>query len=224
MNTRNSARGLKNSSINRGRGSSASRNNISIDLQSSPKPKVVHSPVRRPSIPHLERAQSSTSLTSANIFQDTVAMDNQHSLSQHHLVQASEEIPSRSSLNPNVDPFVQSYVPSNSNPLVPNTNTVNSNNASSFDSLFASMEQTMRNTQEEFRKELTSIRESISRIGSAPTVASSRPPESFHGFPNANTLNSNILSDQSGSSGTNLKLEKWKISFDGTTSVSDFIF
>ncbi|XP_046803807.1 uncharacterized protein LOC124419231 [Lucilia cuprina] len=212
MNTRNSSRGSKNSSFSRTRGLSASRNNISIELQDSTgaKPKVVHSPTNRSQV---NRAQSSSNLSSASLFQDIVVMDNQSSTSQPQLVATSGEIPPRSSLNPNVDPFMHTSVPNSNAAVLPNTNYVNPNASNSFDSLLALMQQTMRTTQEEFRRELTSIRESISQIGSAPTSSSNRPPEMFHNFTTSQTPNSNRLSDQSRiSENVNVKLEKWKIS------------
>ena len=108
---------------------------------------------------------------------------------------------------------------SNTNCANPNsTNSpTNPNNTNSFDSLIALMQQTMWAIQEEFCRELTSIRESISQIGNAPTTSSNRPPEMFHNFTSSQTHNFNRTSEQS-------KTEKWKISYDGTGSVSDFLF
>lgn len=228
MNTRSSSRGSKSNSFSRPRGSSATRGNIPVDLQSTcdPKPKVVHSPkiVHSPTaIPRVSRTQSSNSLNSAALFQDISVMDNQNSVSQPHLVETSEERFSRSSLNPNVNPYV---FPSTSTtaPLVPNTTSTNSTNTPSFDSLVAFMEQTIRNTQDEFRRELSVIRESISHIGITSNDTQDRHPELAPHV--LNSPNSNILSGSQNkvNSDSNVKLEKWKISYNGIGSVKDFLF
>ncbi|KAI8115675.1 hypothetical protein CVS40_12206 [Lucilia cuprina] len=90
------------------------------------------------------------------------------------------------------------------------------------------MQQTMRSTQEEFRRELTSIRESISQIGSASTVTSNRQPLNLPNFSSSNTPFSNSNHISEGQSrileNPNVKLEKWRISYDGTGSISDFLF
>lgn len=224
MNTRNSSRGARNNSFTGTRGSSTFGNNISIDLQDSSgaKTKVVHSPAPRTQV---NRAQSSGNLSSSSLFQDIVVTDNQNSASQPQLVAAPEEIPSRSSLNPNVDPLVHASTSSSGAPRAPNTDYANPNSTNSFDSLVALMQQTIWTTQEEFRRELTSIRESISQIGNAPTTSSNRPPEMLHNFTSSQTPNSNRRWEQNRIvENTNVKLEKWKISYDGTGSVSDFLF
>ncbi|KAI8114969.1 hypothetical protein CVS40_12746 [Lucilia cuprina] len=226
METRNSSRGNRNSSSGQGRGSSATRNNVSAELQSStssPKPRVVHSPAnRQPPTQQIHRPQSSNSLPSSTLFQDIQLLSNQNSASEPHVnISCSERAPVEPTMNPVNEQF---SLPSNNAPLVLN------NSASSLDSLIALMQQTMRNTQEEFRKELTSIRASIAQIGSVPTSNVNRQPEFFTNFTESNTpvSNSNRPSDNqsrySANSETNIKLEKWKITYNGSGSVSDFLF
>lgn len=82
MNTRSSSSSQKNSSFHRGRGarsSSASRNNISIELgdsNSGTKPKVVHSPATKISA-QTQRTESLNSLPTQIPFQETQVMDSQ---------------------------------------------------------------------------------------------------------------------------------------------------
>ncbi|KAI8119349.1 hypothetical protein CVS40_9139 [Lucilia cuprina] len=229
METRNSSKGSRNSSFGKGRGSSTSHN-IATDFQSSsssPKPKVVHSPANRPIPQQTQRPQSSSSLPSSSLFQDIQIVSDQHLTSQPQVnISGSEGIAFNPSMNPAYDQFSN---PANNAPLVPNANT-NAASSSSFDSLIALMQQTMRNTQEEFRKELTSIRASIAQIGSIPSSSINRPPELLTNFTDSNTPSSNMnrtTDNQTRSFGngeSNIKLEKWKISYDGSGSVSDFLF
>ena len=246
MNTRNSSRDNSRISGIRGRSvRTSSRNNISIDLQDQVPgsgSKVVHSPAPRPSISKpLGRTESSNSLnlsttntlatrlaeegrssSTSLLFQDIQIMDNQElSANAQAFVPSNESIsvtgPSRVMNEPSMNP-INTYANNNMNTT---TNTP-------FDSLIALMEQSMRNTREEFRKELSSIRDSISQIGSANQSNTFRPSEIVNNFPNSNTAKSNsnrFSNNQSDLSvGNNVKLEKWKISYDGIGSVSDFIF
>ncbi|KAI8118509.1 hypothetical protein CVS40_9864 [Lucilia cuprina] len=228
MNTR-SSRGLHNSSFVRGsrRSLSASRNNISIDLQdstSNPKPRVVHSPVRSTGTkPKVQTPQNSKSTSTNQNIQHTQVMDTNNL---------------NSSQNANM---VQSDYPSVSNNNSQQTsNPINSeaNRDTPMDSLIALMEQTMKNTREEFRRELISIRESISQIGNTNTSIPFRPPDLSNNFVDPNLLNFNMNTNPNPQANhsmdfqtkttfngeSNVKLEKWKISYDGSGSVSDFLF
>lgn len=176
MDTRNTSRSNRNNSVGKGRGSSATRNNISIGLQSStssPKPKVVHSPAIRPVGPQqVHRTNSSNSLPSSALFQDIQIMSNQNSNPQPQVNISGCEA---RAFNPTMNnTYEQISVPNNT---APNLN-FNSTTSSPFDSLIALMQQTMRNTQEEFRRELTSIRASIAQIGTVPLPNTLRPTES----------------------------------------------
>ncbi|XP_046806055.1 uncharacterized protein LOC124419698 [Lucilia cuprina] len=217
MNTRSSSVGGLNSSLNRGRGarsSSASRNNIPVEISnlSGTKSKVVHSPNVNKS-GEVQRTVSTESLPSQVLFSDIQVMDNQNIPSQIQNLMPSSNRDSTSGMNP---------VPADNAATVPNTSS-----GSSLDSLMALMEQTMLNTREEFRRELNAIRDSISQIGGTNT--SNRPPEFIPFIPNINTpsVNTNQTGPSLGNysvNENNVKLEKWKISFDGTGSVSDFLF
>lgn len=105
----------------------------------------------------------------------------------------------------------------------------------SYDSLITFMQRTLRATQEEFRRELSSVRDSISQIGNgARSSGQIRFQSSNLNLPpsinlnNRNTLNADNSNAHNSSFGSNvsenIKLEKWKISYDGTTSVSEFLF
>ncbi|KAI8126494.1 hypothetical protein CVS40_3303 [Lucilia cuprina] len=250
MNTRQSARGNLNISGIRGRrSSSASRNNISIELQGAiPKSrsKVVHSPTGNKNNP-LERSQSSNSLNlstsapkptaepqssgslpSSSLFQDIEIMDNQELSAQAQIFVPISGRVSATGTNSMPNPQYEQSANQNINvPVVPNNDNMNSNTP--FDSLIALMEQTMRNTREEFRRELSSIKDIISQIGSVNQPTTSRPnfQQNFSSYntPISNSnRSSNNQADSYQTSDSNVKLEKWKISFDGLGSVSDFLF
>ncbi|KAI8120413.1 hypothetical protein CVS40_8358 [Lucilia cuprina] len=218
MNTRSSSVGGQNNSFNRGRGarsSSASRNNIPVEIKdtSNSKSRVVHSPVVNKS-GQVQRTTSVESLPSQPLFQDIQVMENQ-----------------------NIPQTPQNFMPSGSRDSISGINTASdnaaavptSNTGSSLGLLMALMEQTMLNTREEFRRELNAFRDSISQIGSTNATSSNRAPEFMPYIPNKNTptVNANQSGHSHGSYSTNennVKLEKWKISFDATGSVSDFLF
>lgn len=100
------------------------------------------------------------------------------------------------------------------------------------------MQQSMRNTQEEFRRELTSIRASIAQIGNIPNTTTNSQPEQLPKLTESNTAFSNrhrTSDDNDNNSNnnnsrlytnfdTNVKIEKWKITYDGSGSISDFLF
>lgn len=89
------------------------------------------------------------------------------------------------------------------------------------------MEQTMHNTREEFRRELSTIRDSISQIGNASNGGSQGHPinQLQNVYSNAPNYNLNRSPEvNTAVSDSHIKLEKWKISYDGTGSVSDFLF
>lgn len=251
MNTRNSSRGLGSSGA-RGRSQrslSSSRNNISIELQDSvsgSRPKVVHSPAKTPApktkpteglnilrsptrdipIANLgERTQSSSSLPVSSLFHDIEIMENQD-LSVHAQVFVPlsgrcEASGPNTLTNPQFEPPVlQTNVP-----LASNTN-VNQGDSSSLDSLITLMEQSMRNTREEFRKELSSIRDSISRIGISNQPNTFKPQDFLnnHNPSDIPPPSGNRSSNTQVNTENNIKLEKWKISYDGVGSVSDFLF
>lgn len=245
MNTRNSTRGLGNSSLNSGSGpnsSSSSRNNTSVEIQdtrSRNKSRVMHSPVLRPTGQE-QRSASTSNLSSNPLLPDIQMMENQDSRNSIPLSGRA----SVSGSNPNINlPVDTLNRPTENVAVVHNENLASTslgslmgnNNApiatnqslSSLDSLMALMEQTMRTTREEFRRELDTIRDSISQIGSAN--GSYRQNEFLSNVSNSNTPSGN--SDQNtnlyascGSNGNIIKLEKWKISFDGSGSVSEFLF
>ena len=253
MNTRQSARGnLNNSSIRGRRSSSASRNNISIELQgavSKTRTKVVHSPATNTSDENrpIERTQStnglnlpssaprptvepqsSGSLPTSLLVPDIEIMDNQELPAQARIFVPISGGVSATGSNPVPNPQHEQTSSHNITMLViPNNDNMNSN--TSFDSLIALMEQTMRNTREEFRRELSSIRDSISQIGSVNQSTTSRP-NFQQNFPSYTTpiSNSNRSSNNQTDSylnvDSNVKLEQWKVSFDGLGSVSDFLF
>lgn len=176
MNTSYSARGTKNNSFTRGRGFSTVRNNISIESQdsvNSPKSKVLHSPANITTVqsqpgkgsknspasittipPQVQKANSKSSLPHLTLFQDIRLLDNQTSSSQPHIFCHEE--------NSLSDPIMNSRrnfsSVGNNVPSVSNTHNRNANSVTSFDSLFTLMEQTIRNTQEEFRRKLSTIR------------------------------------------------------------------
>ncbi|XP_046811038.1 uncharacterized protein DDB_G0292186-like [Lucilia cuprina] len=222
METKNTSRGSRNSSFGKGGGFSTSHN-VPTDFQSSsssPKPKVVHSPANRPIPQQIPRPQSSSSLSSSSLFQDIqIVIKNLTSQPQANIT-GSEGIAFNPAMNTAYDQFSN---PGNGAPLVPNTNN-DATSLSSFDSLIALIQQTMRNTQEEFRKELTSIRASITSSNM------NRPPELLPNFTDSNISSFNMnrtTDDQSsffGNGESNIKLEKWKISYDGSGSVFDFLF
>lgn len=89
MNTRSSSVGQKNSSFNKGRGprgSSASLNNISIELcdnknNSKAKSKVVHSPAVKET-EKVQRTASLSSIPSQTLFHDIQIMEDQDIFSQ----------------------------------------------------------------------------------------------------------------------------------------------
>ncbi|KAI8116854.1 hypothetical protein CVS40_11144 [Lucilia cuprina] len=204
MNTRSQG---SNNCRGRGRSGSASSNNISIELQdqaTSSKARVVHSPAVKTTHKatlQVPRTQSCSNLDIQNIS----TMNNPNLLPQsftHSQGQDSEVI----------------------NQPELNVNAPSSNTATPFDTLITLMEQTMQNTREEFRRELSSIRDSISQIGNASNSSSQRQPFSPPNTSHSNAPNFNRPDVSTGYSDSNIKLEKWKICYDGTGSVSDFLF
>lgn len=81
-----------------------------------------------------------------------------------------------------------------------NNNSGAANAPVSMETLMALMEQSMRQTRAEIRRELSSVRE------------------------NNTNRSFNSQATQDLNEGSNIKLEKWKISYNGTGSVSDFLF
>lgn len=248
MNTRNSSRGNLNKSGIRGRGSSStSRNNISIELQGAcPKtrPKVVHSPSANSSNKShpIEGNQSAftsaprpagetqSSLPISTHFGDLKIMDNQGLSAQaQNFAPISDTVSATETDHIQKNQYEQSAGHDNNAPVISNEDNMNSNTNTPFDSLIALMEQTMRNTREEFGRELSSIKDIISQIGgvSQPTTARPNFYQNVSDFNNI-ASNSNRLSNNQTDSyqnvDNNVKLEKWKISFDGQGSVSDFLF
>lgn len=115
-------------------------------------------------------------------------------------------------------------LPSSNNdaPLMLNFENRNSNPTTPLDSLITLMERTMKNTQEEFRKELAEIRRSISQISVNPRSGSNSADSNTPFLTNNRPSENYNRTFSSGDS--NVKLEKWRISYDGTGSVSDFLF
>ncbi|KAI8116940.1 hypothetical protein CVS40_11085 [Lucilia cuprina] len=213
MNTRN--RGAQNSNSfslgARPKSLSTSRNNISIELQDPPtisNPRVAHSPAAK-NLPkptqQAHRAQSFSDLpTNTDTLPQNFVLSGQQFYTNFSVIELTN------------------------NPSVATGNVNVSNSSTPFDTLITMMEQTMRNTREEFRRELSSIRDSISQIGSANETVSQRRPviQSNKTYSNTPSFNSNPNSDvkRSYTGDTNIKLEKWKIVYDGTGSVLDFLF
>ncbi|KAI8119916.1 hypothetical protein CVS40_8757 [Lucilia cuprina] len=172
----------------------------------------------------VQRTLSSNSLPSTTLFHDIQLVDNQNSSSQPDIFNTMNPNINLN-MNPNINQNINPALNSNINPNYDNLSS-SSHNAplvlnteipgpsTSFDSLIALMLQTMKNTQEEFRKELSTIRQSIAQISVAPPLNSN--------FTNSNTpvSNNNRISENSNRSytngDTNVKLEKWKIAYDGT--------
>lgn len=105
--------------------------------------------------------------------------------------------------------------------MEPNTNTGNENTANvqtptanSIESLITLLQQTIRSTQDEMRTELTAIKQSISNITSREQTLPSTS------YAQSSSQSSNIVTTPMVST----KFEKWKINFDGSGSVSDFLF
>lgn len=169
MNTRN--RGTQNNtSFSRGRNRSlrASRHNISIEgTPKYTKPLTVHSPVEKntpQAPPQVTRAQSFTNLPTNSNKTNVVIMDNNPSSLPHNFFALKEQSSSFSNIG------------MANNPPMTTSNGSNSNNTTPFDNLITIMKETIRNTREEFRKELSSIRDSISQIGNASDTTSQRRP------------------------------------------------
>lgn len=224
-----------NSSRYRGGRNTASLNNISIDPQSPTnilKPaRVVHTPVSKTK--SISNTQSSYSLANQNSL-DSIeqhTMDNQPGSSFAGFLDTSHP----NNTNPPLD--LQSTVPpifdnpGTGNTPVVNTNPSNSSNAFSMNDLIAIMQQTVQATKDEFIKELASVRESVSQIGSRNNslnlnnsgLPGNRPNDSTPDR-HPNLLNSNSQTNNYSAFDSNVKLEKWKIIYDGNGSVSDFLF
>ena len=225
-----------NSSRCRGGRNTASLNNISIDTQSPTKTlkpaRVVHTPIAKINLN--SNTQSPLNLSENQSSVDSVehnSMDNQPGSSFAGLLDSSNP----NNTKPPLD--LQSSVPpifdnrgTLNTPLV-NTNPSGSANSFSMTDLVAIMQQTVQATKDEFIKELASVRESVSQIGSRNNslnlnnsgLAGNRPNDST---PNRqpNLVNTNSQSNNFSQYDSNVKLEKWKIIYDGNGSVSDFLF
>ncbi|GBP06340.1 Transposon Tf2-6 polyprotein [Eumeta japonica] len=243
MNTRNSVKRGKGSSFSRGRSSSSSRNNISIELteNTSSRARVLHSPLNRASFTQSARTDLPTEEPLVGASSDD-PVDKSHSVlgienssfhnaglldfgnfdlgvdqdptSQHNINLYSAQ---PSALNRTMNPSQNSNMASGSNTaqLAHNSEHQNVNMASSLDTLFALIEQTMKNTQEEFRRELSSVKQSIAQMNITPGFSNQNVP--FRGAPEATSREHLSIEP-------NVKLEKWKISYGGNGSVSDFLF
>ncbi|KAI8116061.1 hypothetical protein CVS40_11803 [Lucilia cuprina] len=235
--TRNSSRSATPKSTYRGRGrGNTSSNNISIHLQSpTRKPsRVVHSPIGKTITHSITSCKpQDNSGENSDSFRNT--MDSQA------INTAKTAIPNTDRPNPGLD--LQSSVPPIldtqvvENPVV-TANPNNNSNIFSMDALITIMQQTIQTTKEEFMKELATVRENISQIGSrnnsldhnissANRANGSTPtrhqiPQSA--FSNVFHMNSSNAPDASSTLDNNVRLEKWKITYDGNSSVSDFIF
>lgn len=131
----------------------------------------------------------------------------------------------------------------------PNNSQTNSNTGQSLDTLVTLMKQILVSNQEEFQKGFSAIKESISNMGSIHRSDYCIQPQpnslNLNGFANTQNLpggisgqnlNSRINSNNSNlnhssnipnnlqNSEQSVKLEKWKVSYDGSSSVSDFLF
>lgn len=237
MNTRSNNRGAvpKSNSVNRsqGRGYSTPRNsnNISIDLQDSfynskKTTPVVHSPVNKTST-QVPKNHRSSNLHLSPLTGNSDTMEDNFNLPSHSQMQLplkdqAQGNSSNTSLNPNENlPPAATNVP----PAGSNSNNIDS--TSPYDSLIAMMQHSMQNTREEFRREMTSLRNSISQIGHSNAANPQRLVEFQSNPSHSNTTRSTENENQSfvlNSSHSNINLEKWKISFDGSGSVSDFLF
>lgn len=108
---------------------------------------------------------------------------------------------------------------SNSNNNEDNTRSSSSNvqasSENSIEYLITMLQQTIRSTQDEMRNELTAIKQTISNI-SQPQGLQTTSTIPFQLSSSASNFSNNAV--------MNTKLEKWKVNFDGTGSVSDFLF
>ncbi|GBP03955.1 hypothetical protein EVAR_91089_1 [Eumeta japonica] len=181
MITRSSDKSRLSDSFKKNTGSStASLNNITIrpQAQTGAMPRVLRSPIATQSEEGGMDDQGAIGGQSPEAFQDLIDMNQQNSGFGLQQGEPVERAPRRSSLNPNVEPFIN---PSSNAPLITRSNVANIGPLNSFESITAIMEQAMRNTQEEFRRELVSIKESIAQMGISQMP--SRPRELFPNIP-----------------------------------------
>lgn len=216
MNTRSQS---INNSRGRGRSTSDSRNNISIEIWDPPatsKPPVVHSPVVRniQTQPQLVFQSQSCNNSTSNVETDNIpTMNNPNSLPQPFSTSEASNI----SLSGNT----------NEQPR-PSASGLNLGNSTTLDTLISMMERTMQNTRDEFRKELLSIRESISQFGNVGSAGSQGQPVNPPIYNDSNNGPNHDLNRSYGTNtsigDSNIKIEKWKISYDGSSSALDFLF
>ena len=113
---------------------------------------------------------------------------------------------------PSIRPSLLDMAAANNNSEPPNPDHITplgTNNV-----LLESIQTMLRDTQIEIRSEMTALRDQV------------RTVQERQSQNDTTTTNSSMLSNASEQRNTNnnIDLEKWKISFDGTTSVSDFLF
>lgn len=84
--------------------------------------------------------------------------------------------------------------------------------------LLGKIQEAVRSSQDEFRNELSALRETLANLTVNPGSISQSPGLSL----NMHNTSSSVF--PTGSISNNPNLEKWKITFDGTGNVQDFSF
>lgn len=98
----------------------------------------------------------------------------------------------------------------------PNVDPCPTQNVIAIDSLLESLQQTIQASQVEFRAEINALKETISSLSSS---RSHNVSSTISGNSHVNPTNTANHVNNNG-----VKIKDWKLSYDGTTSVSDFLF